>query len=267
MAAHTMLATKRLNAGKGGSTFKGVSSSSSSSSQPRPRPLSRFSCRASSGNEQTRGSSNGVETGSAGLYFVDKLVEDPVNALLVLGPRALAGALEAMPKTVEEVQVESQQVRDRLTMLAQDPRPWEVKSQMLVQEADKQLEELVEKGTKTFGDYDMAGGIGGSSSSSSSSTSAASTSSNAMSEEEELSFSELSMKVAEFTNLYLLLGEVKKARANYESAAESEEKMLLGIWNDTKASLAHRMEELTEGLEDDMDLPFKDLIDEAKTFL
>ena len=131
---HTMLATKRLNTGKGGSTFKGVSSSSSSSSQPRPRSLSRFSCRASSGNnEQTRGSSNGVETGSAGLYFVDKLVEDPVNALLVLGPRALAGALEAMPKTVEEVQQESQQVRDRLTMLAQDPRPWEVKSQMLVQ--------------------------------------------------------------------------------------------------------------------------------------
>ena len=133
-----MLATKRLSArGKGRASSSSSSSSSSTfcSSQPRRGLRPSLFCRASSGgNEQTR-DSNGSGGGTAGngLYFVDKLVEDPVNALLVLGPRALAGALEAMPKTVEEVQQESQQVRDRLTMLAQDPRPWDVKSQMLVQ--------------------------------------------------------------------------------------------------------------------------------------
>ena len=117
----------------------------------------------------------------------------------------------------------------------------------------------------------MTGGKGGIDLSGSSSTPGASTSSSstagAMSEEEERSYNELSMKVAEFTNLYLLLQEVKKAKADHESADESQEKMLLGILSDTKTSLAHRLEELSEGLEDDLELPFKELISEAKTFL
>ena len=74
-------------------------------------------------SEERENASSSSSTSSTSYYFVDKLVEDPVNALLVLGPRALAGALDALPKNVDELQQESQQVRDRLAMLAQDPRP------------------------------------------------------------------------------------------------------------------------------------------------
>mmetsp|Transcript_11941 Transcript_11941/g.30265 ORF Transcript_11941/g.30265 Transcript_11941/m.30265 type:complete len:123 (+) Transcript_11941:207-575(+) len=82
--------------------------------------------------------------------------------------------------------------------------------------------------------------------------------------EEERNYGDLSRKVAEFTNLYLLLREVRSAKASYESAGEADEKMLLGIWEETKASLGHRLDELSEGLEDDVDLPFRELVEEAR---
>ncbi|QDZ25201.1 hypothetical protein HOP50_16g77470 [Chloropicon primus] len=218
-----------------------------------------FKSRASlNGNGNENGSENETGGGQAsGLYFVDKLMEDPVNALLVLGPRALAGAIDSLPKSVDEIQQETEQVRDRLAMLAQDPRPWDVKSELVVREADKQLEELVEKGTRALGDQESSGF------SSATTTSSAGTSP-AMTEEEEQSYQELSRKVAEFTNLYLLLQELKNARKKYEAAEEMDAKMALGILEDTKSSLSHRLTELSEGLEEDFDLPFKELIEEAK---
>ena len=40
--------------------------------------------------------------------------------------------------------------------------------------------------------------------------------------------------------------------------------MYSGILKDTQSSLAHRLDELSEGLEEDLDLPFKDLVEEAR---
>lgn len=217
------------------------------------RGVSRVRTNADAGSE-------GTNTQASGLYFVDKFVEDPINALLVLGPRALAGAIDSLPKTVDEAQAETEQVRDKLTMLAQDPRPWDVKSELMVREADRQLEELVQKGSKAF-DGDAPSSFVSTSAASPSTGSGLST---ANTEEEERSYQELSRKVAEFTNLYLLLREVKKAERDCANAGEADEKMYSGILKDTQSSLAHRLDELSEGLEEDLDLPFKDLVEEAR---
>ena len=210
---------------------------------------------AGDGSGGTSGSGAGNQA-TGGLYFLDKLVEDPVNALLVLGPRALAGAIDSLPKNADEFQAETEQVRDRLTMLAQDPRPWDVKGELVVREADSKLEELVEKGSKA-----LAGGSEGSKAGASAAATAE------VDEEEERNYQDLSRKVAEFSNLYLLLREVRKSEARYLSAEESDAKMLFGVVEDTRSSLSHRLDELTEGLEEDFVLPFGDLLEDAREAL
>ncbi len=143
-----------------------------------------------------------------------------------------------------------------------------MKSQLLVQEADKQFEELVEKGGKAIGEKG-AMGLGASSSTAAGFGAAGSKTPKdpEAAAEEERNYDELSRKVAEFTNLYLLLREVRAARASYESAEEADAKMLLGVWEETKASLGHRLGELSEGLEDDLDLPFRELLEDARQVL
>ena len=253
----------------GGSTWSPSLQSSGGNEALGRRGWRRNGVKGVRASEERENASSSSSTSSTSYYFVDKLVEDPVNALLVLGPRALAGALDALPKNVDELQQESQQVRDRLAMLAQDPRPWDVKSQLVIEEADSKLEELVQKGEQIVSDVSNVSNGFSSSSSSGTKPSSSTTKdgADASSEEEERSYQELSRKVAEFTNVYLLLQEVRKAKAKYDEAEEADEKMLLGIWNDAKQSLSYRLEELSEGLEEDFDLPFKELIEEVKACL
>ena len=207
---------------------------------------------------------------------------DPINAALFLGPQALLGAISSLPSDVEKAQQEAQELSDRLSMLAQDPRPVEEKAVDAIADLDKILSEFVAKGQENY----SAAGLPKRTESAqrkardraaaerkaagaARATSAVTNGAPSTSESESLDVVRLQQEVAEFTSLYTKLQGLKRATKDYDLALESEKKMQLTVVKEAADSLQRSLEEFgaMEREESVSGLPFADVIVEGEETL
>lgn len=246
--------------------------------RPRPPTSSILTRSSSRGCRVNAARSNELPEES----IIREAIEDPINAALFLGPQALLGAISSLPSDVEKAQQEAQELSDRLSMLAQDPRPVEEKAVDAIADLDKILSEFVAKGQENY----SAAGLPKRTESAqrkardraaaerkaagaARATSAVTNGAPSTSESESLDVVRLQQEVAEFTSLYTKLQGLKRATKDYDLALESEKKMQLTVVKEAADSLQRSLEEFgaMEREESVSGLPFADVIVEGEETL